>query len=104
MSVFSRTSRRQLGHFAGFTGSLALTVVFRMVISKRRSCAPISGTPKGSEKEAMASVELALDDRKASENAMKHVVGSLAILGSTESFPRSIAMPSTKRLLELAIK
>ena len=35
---------------------------------------------------------------------MEHVVGSLTILGSTESFPRSIAMPSTKRLLELAIK
>src|SRR5215813_4796208 len=41
---------------------------------------------------------------KASENAMEHVLGSLAILGSTESFTRSIAMPSTKRLLELAIK
>src|SRR5262245_43368991 len=35
---------------------------------------------------------------------MEHVVRSLTILDSTESFTRGIAMPSTKRLLELAIK
>jgi hypothetical protein len=52
----------------------------------------------------MTSLELGLDDRKIIRNAMEHVAGSLAILGSTESFTRSIAMPSTKRLLELAIK
>ena len=46
----------------------------------------------------------ALDDRKSIRKRMKHVVGSLNILGSTESFTRSIVMPSTKRLLELAIK